>query len=1022
MVLLAALNVLLFKYTGQEDIIIGSPVNGRSQAGLEKIIGVFINTLAMRNYPASDLSFKEFLAGVRDNTLKAFNNQDYQFETMIENLNLRRDFSRNPLFDVMFILQNLDISARESTGLRFTPLPFANKTAKFDLTLEAIEDRENKILCNIEYCTRLFRRETVLQFSKHFINVLTAVTTNPAIELQKVEILSPEEKKLILEGFNDTMVEYVKEKLIYELFEEQAHRTADQIALQFQNKTLTYQELNEQSDSLARILREHGVKPDLPVAIMVHRSLEMLIGIMAILKASAPYLPIDPEYPGERIKYMLEDSEAKVLLTQKALAAKAAFNGTILDVNDHKLYQGKGPELEKINTARNLAYIIYTSGSTGQPKGVMIEHRAVHNFIIGITRRIDFTAAKTILALTTVSFDIFGLETILALTQGLKIVIASEKEQLDPNLLSETMIQNRIQMLQITPSRLQLLLSDERYRPCLENLTEIMIGGEALPENLLNEVQKSTRAKIYNMYGPTETTIWSTVKDLTNETTVNIGVPIANTQIYILDPNHRPQPIGVVGELYIAGDGLARGYWKRPELTAEKFIDIQFRVKSEEFKVERQNHGGNEIQLSTINSKLSTERLYRTGDLARWMPDGNIEFLGRADQQVKIRGYRIELGEIENQLLTHEAIQSAAVIDETDENGLKSLHAYYVASRELTVVELRNHLGITLPDYMIPASFNRLDRIPQTPNGKIDRKALPKAGQRQSDSGVEYVAPETTFENQLAGIWQKLLKGARVGIHDNFFTLGGNSLLVVLMHNRLNELYPGKIEITDIFAYPTIARLAQFIDTGRTAPRIQLEELPFPAEYFGTAAEESKELAFKFQISGTRLAKLKNIAIRTGVTLPELLLSNYFYLLAEISEQSIIVVQIIVPDTDQGFPLKIDLSEFTALPELFCAVKQQLANNPKDFIYDIQHLNKIRIAKNKHSIIPFFATGYDLTSQTLANYDLMLNVKSITGAEIGFTCHYNQQRLKQSQVEKLIQAYLKLADIIIEKIEGNDNE
>ncbi|HEX3044182.1 MAG TPA: phosphopantetheine-binding protein, partial [Bacillota bacterium] len=389
--------------------------------------------------------------------------------------------------------------------------------------------------------------------------------------------------------------------------------------------------------------------------------------------------------------------------------------------------------------------------------------------------------------------------------------------------------------------------------------------------------------------------------------------------------------------------------------------------------------------------------------------------------QVKIRGYRIELGEIENQLLTHEAIQAAAVIDETDENGLKSLHAYYVADRELTVVELRNHLGGALPDYMIPASFNRLERIPQTPNGKIDRKALPKGGQRQSDSGVEYVAPATTFENQLAGIWQELLNGARVGIHDNFFALGGNSLLVVLMHNRINELYPGKIEVTDIFAYPTIARLAQFINTGITA-QIKLEELPFPAEYFGTGDQGSRELAFKFQISGTRPAKLKNIANRTGVTLPELLLSNYFYLLAEISDQSIIVVQTIVTDTDQGLPLKIDLSEIAALPELFQMVKQQLDNTPKNCIYDIQQLNKIRIAKNNHSVIPFFANGYDLTSKTLAHYDLMLNVKSITDAEIRFTCHYNHQRLKKSQVEKLIQAYLKLVDIVIEKLEGNEQE
>jgi amino acid adenylation domain-containing protein len=996
MMLLAALNVLLFKYTGQDDIIIGSPVAGRSHAGLDKIIGVFINTLAMRNYPAGDKTYKEFLAEVRNNSLQAFNNQEYQFETMIESLNLRRDLSRNPLFDVMFILQNMNIAAKESMGSQFVPLPFTNKTAKLDLTLEAmevIEECEHKIIFGLQYCTRLFHRETVIRLTKHFVSILTAVTANPAIQLNEMEILSQTERAQILKGFNDTKVEYPKGKLISELFEEQAAQTPDEIALQFNTQTLTYRELNEQANCLAGVLRRHGVKPDNPVAIMVNRSLEMIIGIMAIMKAGGAYLPIDPWYPWERIKYMLADSETGILLTQSELSLKVEFNGIVLDLNDRGLFQGDGTGLAKINTARDLAYIIYTSGSTGKPKGVVIEHQAVHNFMRGITERIEFRAGKTILALTTISFDIFGLETLLALTRGLKVVIASEKEQLDPKFLSETIIQNRIEMLQITPSRLQLLLSDERYRACFKNLTEIMIGGEALPESLLGEVRKLTQAKIYNMYGPTETTIWSTVKNLTAETAVNIGTPIANTQIYILDPNYHPQPAGVAGELYIAGDGLARGYWKRPELTAEKF-------------------GANPFQPG--------ERMYRTGDLARWLPDGNIEFLGRTDHQVKIRGYRIELGEIENQLLKHEAIQEAAVIDQTGEDGLKSLHAYFVAGRKLTVTELREYLEQSLPDYMIPASFIQLERIPQTPNGKIDRQALPKADQHQSDSGVEYMPPQTTVENQLARIWQELLKCDRVGIHDNFFTLGGNSLLVVLMHNRMEEFYPGKVDVTDIFAYPTIAKLVQFIETGLTAQMIQLEELIFPEEYFGTADAGSEDLVFKFQISGTRPAKLKNIADRIGVGLPELLLSNYVYLLAEISEQPIIVVQTILADTDQGLPLKIDLSGITALPELFQAVKQQIANPPKRVIYDIQALNKIRIAKNKHGIIPFFANGYDLTSKTLAHYDLMLNVKSIAGDEIRWTCHYNKQRLKKSQVEKMIHAYLKLIEIVIERLEGSD--
>ena len=991
MVLLAAYNVLLFKHTGQDDIIIGSPVSGRSHVGLDKIIGVFINTLAMRNHPSGDKAFTEFLAQVKENTLNAFNNQDYQFEAMIDKLNLRRDLSRNPLFDVMFVLQNMDIIPQRSMEFQLTPFTYRSKTAKFDLTLEAIEAGDQKILFNFEYCTKLFKRETIVRFAGHFGNILTAIAANPAIQLGALEIVSEEEKEQLLKGFNATRVEYAKDKTIYQLFEEQAARTPEAIALQYKNETLTYRELNEQANRLAGVLREHGVKPDNPVAIMVYRSLEMLIGIMAILKAGGAYLPIDPSYPWDRIEYMLADSETTILLTQDELIPKVEFSGTILDLNDRRLYPEGESGLAQVNTARDLAYIIYTSGSTGHPKGVMIEHQAVHNFIQGMTEQIEFNAPKTILALTTISFDIFGLETLLALARGLKIVIATENEQLDPKLLSDIIVQNRIEMLQITPSRLQLLLSDKRYRPCLEHLTEIMIGGEALPESLLEEVRKLTRAKIYNMYGPTETTIWSTVKDLTEETAVNIGTPIVNTQVYIVDPNNRSQPVGVIGELCIAGDGLARGYWKRAELTAEKFVSNPFQTGTQ---------------------------MYRTGDLARWLPDGNIEFLGRNDHQVKIRGYRIELGEIENLLLRHEAIRGAVVIDHTGANGMKWLCAYFEAERELTVVELREYLGQSLPDYMIPGSFIQLEKIPQTPNGKVDRKALPQIAQTRTDTGVEYVPPQTEIENQLAAIWQELLKSDRVGTRDNFFNLGGNSLLVVLMHNRLNELYPTKVEVADIFAYPTIARLAQFIESGVKAKMIILEELSFPEEYFEAANEASEDLVFKFQISGARPAKLNDIAGRTGVGIPELLLGTYGYLLAEISDQAGIVIQTILTDTDQGFPLKIDLSEITALPDLFQAVKQQYANPPQSAVYDIRQLNKIRIARNKHGIIPFFANGYDLNYKTLAHYDLMLNIQSVSGTEIRFTCHYNKQRLKQSQVQKLINAYLKLIEVVIERMDS----
>ncbi|MCL6591115.1 MAG: amino acid adenylation domain-containing protein [Firmicutes bacterium] len=1014
MVLLAVYNILLSKYSGQEDIIVGSSIAGRPHADLEQIIGVFINTLALRNFPAPVKTFTRFLAEVKENSLKAYENQDYPFERLVETLNLRRDLSRNPLFDVMFILQNMKGYQAGRSLLKFRPYELENKTAKFDLTLTAIEV-DGKISNIFEYSTKLFARETIARFSASLIQIIQSILANPEIKIADIEVLSGPEKRRILEDFNRTRAGYPSGKLIHELFAEQAAKTPGEIALQFKHKSLAYRELNEQANCLARILRNQGVKKDCPVGIMLNRSLEMIIGIMAILKAGGAYLPIDPQYPRERIKYMLEDSETQVLLTQGELIPKVEFQGAILDLNNRGLFRGDGLELPKINTAQDLAYIIYTSGSTGQPKGVMIEHRAVHNFIQGISRRIDFAAGKAILALTTISFDIFGLETLLALARGLKVVIASEKEQLDPKYLSETIIQNRIEMLQITPSRLQLLLSDERYQSCLENVTEIMIGGEALPENLLHRVRKLTRAKIYNMYGPTETTIWSTVKDLTAADKVTIGTPIANTQIYILDPNRRPQPVGVTGELYIGGDGLARGYWKRPELTSEKFVPNPFLGGPDgllHIETAPPQEGILETSLQTLPQR---QRMYRTGDLARWLPDGDIEFLGRADQQVKIRGYRIELGEIENQLLKHEAIQEAVVTEVAAENGLKSLQAFYVAGREIRTDELRNHLEKALPDYMIPESFIRLDRIPKTPNGKVDRKALPKGGQHQAGPGVAYAPPQTTIENQLADIWRGLLKTDQVGIHDNFFALGGNSFLVVLMHNRIAELYPGKVDVADIFAYPTIARLAGFIETGEKAAAIVLEELVFPEEYFG-ASETDAELVFKFQISGARLAGIKSIAGRLEIELSDLLLATYLYLLAEISEQQTVVVQKILTDKDLALPIKIDFAAITDFSSLFRAVQQKCAAISTAAAYDIQSLNKTRIAKSGRGIIPFFASGYELTRKTLAHYDLLFNIKAITGAEVQFTCSYNQQRLRRKPVETMINAYQKLLDLIIKNL------
>lgn len=506
----------------------------------------------------------------------------------------------------------------------------------------------------------------------------------------------------LLSNFNDTSAEYSKESTIQQLIEEQAVKQPGHTALVFNEQQITYGELDERSNKVARALREKLVKPDEIVGIMIRRSPEMLIGILGILKAGAAYLPLDQDYPQERIEYMLQDSGAEILLSEKGIKPEIEFGGSVINIDDSSIVTKSGSGVENVNNSGDLAYVIYTSGSTGKPKGVMIEHRAVINFFKGVTDKIDFSSEKSILALTTISFDIFVLETLLPLSKGMKIVLASESEQNNPRHLCELLRKNYIDMFQSTPSRIKQLLIHDPGLSFLKNVKEIMIGGEAFPQILLEKLKQFEKMKIYNMYGPTETTVWSAISDLTDKESIDIGEPMANTQIYFTDENNRILPVGCEGELCIAGDGLARGYLNRPDLTQEKFIP------------------------NPINEGC---KMYKTGDIGKWLPDGKLECFGRVDNQVKIRGHRIELEEIETQLLRYGAVKEAAVSAKESRDGIKYLCAYIVRDREVNISELKNYLLNKLPNYMVPAFFVDIDKLPMTPNGKIDRKALPEPDQ-----------------------------------------------------------------------------------------------------------------------------------------------------------------------------------------------------------------------------------------------------------------------------------------------------
>ncbi|MBW7473805.1 amino acid adenylation domain-containing protein [Paenibacillus oenotherae] len=796
MVLLAAYNVLLHKYSGQDDIVVGTPVAGRTHSEVTPVIGMFVNTLALRGRPERTKTFRQLLDEVKTTTLGAFDNQSYPFDSLVEKLNLPRDLSRNPLFDTMFSLQNIDMDAGEMTGLNIEPFQFEGGAAKFDLSLEATETEEELVI-SFEYGTALFHHDTVSRMAQHYLNILREIADNPDTLLSEIELLTPEEKTRVAESFNATAADYPADATLHGMIEAQAARTPEAVAVIDGSRRLTYGELNTGANRLAARLRARGVGPDRIVPLMLERASEMIIGILAIQKAGGAYLPIDPEFPEDRIAYMLEDSEANWLLTQTKFVAKARglFGGDLIDLDDPAVYaDGNGANLPPIAGPRNLAYVIYTSGSTGQPKGVMIEHRAAVNRIHWMDRAYPLGASDVILQKTPYTFDVSVWELFWFGFAGAKMCFLKPGGEKNPEEIVEEIQRSGVTTMHFVPSMLSIFLDYIEGSPQRERITSlrhVFASGEALQlaqvKRFNAEIYSRCGAKLINLYGPTEAAVDVSFYDCSaNEAagSVPIGKPIDNIQLYVLDEAFRLQPIGVPGELCIAGTGLARGYVNKPELTAEKFVD---------------------------NPYTAGTKMYRTGDLARWLPDGNIEYLGRLDFQVKIRGYRIELGEIETVLLKHEAIRETVVVALPDEAGGHFLCAYFTADASLHVTALREHLGGDLPSYMIPSQFVQLEGMPLSPNGKINRKALPKPDGMLA-TGTPYVAPRTPTEERLAAIWQETLGAGEIGMLDSFFTLGGHSLkamtLIAAMHKSCGVELPLRL----LFETPTIEAAARYID------------------------------------------------------------------------------------------------------------------------------------------------------------------------------------------------------------------
>jgi aspartate racemase len=800
MTLLAAFKTLLYRYTGQEDIAVGSPIANRTQSEIEGLIGFFVNTLVLRTGLSGNPAFRELLERVREVALGAYAHQDMPFEKLVEELQPERDLSHHPLFQVMFIFQNTPRQTLELPGLVVDHLEVDNGTAKFDLTLSMVEDAEG-LKGTFEYNTDLFDEATVTRMADHFQVLLEGVVADPDQRLSGLPLLTDVERHQLLVEWNETQAEYPEDKCIHELFEAQVEQTPEATAVIFEEERLTYQKLNCRANQLAHHLRGLGVGPEVLVGICLERSLEMVIGLLGILKAGGAYVPLDPAYPKERLASMLEDAEVPVLLTQARLAPELPDHGAkivSLDTDWTIIARESDQAPVSRTTADNLAYVIYTSGSTGKPKGVQILHRAVVNFLTSMRRQPGLTDQDALLSVTTLSFDIAVLELFLPLSVGARTVVVSREVAVDGDQLAEKLASSGANVMQATPATWRILLEagwggSEQLR--------ILCGGEALPRELADSLLERG-ASLWNLYGPTETTIWSTVHKIrAGNGPLSVGRPIANTQVYILDDDLQPLPVGVPGQLYIGGDGLARGYHNRPELTREKFIPEPF--------------------------KGPGVRIYSTGDMARYLPDGNIELLGRIDHQVKIRGFRIELGEIEATLSQHPDVRQTVVIVREDTPSEKRLVAYVVPrpGRSPTVGDLRTFLGAKLPEYMVPSVFVMLEALPLTPNGKVNRRALPAPDTKRPELEKAFVTPRDTLELQLVKIWEEILGVQAIGVRDNFFELGGHSLLSVRLLARIKEELGAELPLATLFQAPTVEQLADVLresQIGWQAPRSSL--------------------------------------------------------------------------------------------------------------------------------------------------------------------------------------------------------
>ncbi|WP_229521544.1 non-ribosomal peptide synthetase [Paenibacillus monticola] len=1001
MVLLAALNVMLANYTGNRNILIGSPTAGRGYEETRDIVGMFVNMVVMNNQPEVSLTFSKFLEQVKRNTLAAFDHQDFPFEELVDKLKIQRDTSRNPLFDVTFDLQTTEASEQKlwAEDLDIKTVNLGNAQSKFDLTIAAIET-ERGIRLIFDYCSALFKPESIKRTALHFSNILEQVIDNPDIVLGEINLVTAEEKKQILYQFNPPPQPYPKEKTLDQLFEEQVELTPEGIALIYKQERWSYHELNTRVNRLARVLQQHGVGKNMRVALMLKRSPEMISIMLAVLKTGGAYVPIDLDSPAGRIADLIEDSVPTIIiLKHEKDVDKIPLSCRERIVIQDQLMKDMRNEAEHniaINhTSDQLAFVMFTSGSTGRPKGNLTTHFNVSRTVKN-TNYIHITPTDTMLQLSNYVFDGSIFDIYGALLNGAALVMIDKETILDMPKLSQIIQEEKISIFLITTALFNALV-DSRIE-ALKNVKKILFGGERVSQFHVNKAFAYLGPnRIIHLYGPSEGTVYSTyyiVNEWNGTENIPIGVPVSNTCVYILDQQLRIVPVGVPGEVCIGGEGVVEGYLKRPDLTNERFIDNPYQKHS---------------------------KLYRTGDLAKWRPDGNIEFISRIDNQVKLRGLRIELGEIEQWIKQYDSISDCVVVLKEEENEHKYLAAYYVSVQEIDLNNLKRFISGYLASYMLPAAFFRVTSIPLTANGKTDVKALPNLKAERTLLSTSFIKASSQTEQELIRIWERILVRDDIGVHDNYFDLGGNSLQVVKMHQEIEALHPDKVSIADIFSNTTIASLAQLIISKDKYQilRTELAGLSFPADYITNAKHQHGLETMNLQVQGHLYEGISQLGVQNKMDIHMIMLALYLYLLHEATDQPKIPIHLVLSSNGlvrESQPAVSGIHDLSQFSGLFTEIKQWVANQQEEEGERVQTiLDTVLPEKQKHSIRLFYTNQEGYLGKVIPVYDLAIHFKE-EDESLLLVCEFNTGKLKREKISQIMNNYLQLIKLSITNI------